>query len=328
MLQQFKAKYEIKSQLLGAGSDMAKEGSILNRRIVWEREGISLEADPRHAKEVIMSLGLADASCAPTPATVEQRAKGKREEGEDAEADAHADGGDTAELGPEDGTRYRAITARLNYLAHDRPDIRYATMRLCSRMSAPTVGDMTRLKRVVRYLLAVPRVCQKFQWQDAGSEIHVCTDSDWAGDKTTRRSVSGGALYLGRHLVKTWCKQQSVVATSSAEAELYAATRGASEGLGAKSFLADFGWDRCVTLHIDSSSALSIINRVGLSKLKHIEIQHLWVQELIRDRRIKTAKIAGDSNTADLMTKALSSDRIHFLLQEMGAKCGGYHTQP
>ena len=131
---------------------------------------------------------------------------------------------------------------------------------------------------------------------------------------------------MGSHLLKTWCKQQSVVATSSAEAELYAGTRGASEGLGAVSLLRDLGWDRGLTLHMDSSSALSLVSRTGLSKVKHIEIQHLWIQEAVRNKRITAAKVAGDQNTADLMTKALSAERIHFLMHEMGIRCGGYHT--
>eukprot|EP00972_Heterocapsa_arctica_P096119 14180318-Heterocapsa_arctica.AAC.2 len=49
--------------------------------------------------------------------------------------------------------------------------------------------------------------------------MRVYTDSDWAGDKATRRSMSGGCIFHGDH----------VVALSSAEAELYAGTRAATE---------------------------------------------------------------------------------------------------
>ena len=104
-------------------------------------------------------------------------------------------------LSPEEATRYRAVAARLNYLAQDRADIRVATMRLCARMAAPVAKDMAGLKRVARYLRGVPRVPVLFVWQQEPKKIETYTDSDWAGCKATRRSVSGGAILHGRHLM-------------------------------------------------------------------------------------------------------------------------------
>ena len=52
------------------------------------------------------------------------------------------------------------------------------------------------------------------------------TDSDWAGDKETRRSTSGGCLMLGQHVISHWSKSQSNIALSSGEAELNAAVKG------------------------------------------------------------------------------------------------------
>ena len=83
----------------------------------------------------------------------------------------------------------------------------------------------------------------------------------------------------GKHLVKAWTKQQSIVATSTAEAELYAGNRAATESMGVQAFAKDLGRVVTIRLHIDSSAALSIISRTGLGKAKHIEIQHLWLQE-------------------------------------------------
>lgn len=148
-------------------------------------------------------------------------------------------------------------------------------MRRCARMAAPVEKDMAGLKRVAKYLRGVPRVPVLFVWQENPSTIQTYTDSDWAGCKATRRSVSGGASMHGRHLIKTWAKKQSVIATSSAEAELYAASRGGSEGLGMRQYLLDLGWQAEVQIHIDSSSALSFTARTGLVKAKHIGIQHL-----------------------------------------------------
>ena len=77
-----------------------------------------------------------------------------------------------------------------------------------------------------------------------------------------------------------------VVATSSAEAELYAASKASSEALGVRTLLSDLGVAENAHVHIDSSSALSLIQRSGLGRAKHIEIQWLWMQELHKAKRV------------------------------------------
>ena len=119
----------------------------------------------------------------------------------------------------------------------------------------------------------------------------------------------------GRHCIKTWAKMQTVVARSSAEAELYAACKAGSEVLGTQAYMGDLGWVRDARIHIDSSSALSLIHKTGLGQAKHIEIQHLWLQQEVRRRRISCAKIHTDLNGADLLTKPLPADKVASLMQ-------------
>ena len=44
--------------------------------------------------------------------------------------------------------------------------------------------------------------------------------------------MSAGVIMRGGHCLKVWTKKQQVVSLSSAESELYAAVKTASEGLG------------------------------------------------------------------------------------------------
>ena len=193
-------------------------------------------------------------------------------------------------------------------------------MNVCRQMSSPTIGAMRKLKRIGRYLRHRPRAKLLYAWQGHDAMIHCHSDSDWAGDKATRRSVSGGVLYRGSHCIKSWAKLQSVVAKSSAEAELYAAGRAATEALGAAAYLRDLGQRRSVRLHLDSSSALSLISKTGLGKAKHIEIQHLWLQEAVRSKRLECSKIHTDVNSGDLLTKSLAADRVVLLMDICGYK--------
>ena len=71
-----------------------------------------------------------------------------------------------------------------------------------------------------------------FEHRRLVEEFTGFTNSDLAGGKETRKSSSAGVQMLGGHTLKAYTRKQKVVAKSSAEAELYAATLRASEAKG------------------------------------------------------------------------------------------------
>ena len=112
------------------------------------------------------------------------------------------------------------IVAKLKYLAHDWLDLKYATSCLASAVSSPSIGDMRAAKRVGRYLRRAPVAWQGFPFDDLRPEELLCyTDADWASDKTSRRSTSGGVVTLGGGVLNCWAKKQNSVALSSWESE-------------------------------------------------------------------------------------------------------------
>ena len=62
-------KYEVKVQTLGGGPNDSREIKLLNRTLRWEEQGISWEADKRHAQIVIEKLSLGNARGVSTPGT-------------------------------------------------------------------------------------------------------------------------------------------------------------------------------------------------------------------------------------------------------------------
>ena len=145
-------------------------------------------------------------------------------------------------------TRYRALAARISYMWQDRPDLKFASMQVCCAMARPTMRDMERIKRVGRYFVGKPRACCWFRWQQSG-ELETYSDAEWGGDEATRRSVSAGL--------------------SSAESELHAAVKTASEGLGIQSITKDMGISCGLNLHLDASATVGggCIARVQHSSL-------------------------------------------------------------
>ena len=135
--------------------------------------------------------------------------------------------GDGEVVDVQDAQRARRAIARPNYMAMDRPDLRVCSRQLSQRMSSPVTGTVTGIKRVLRYGKNYPRGWTCYAW-DNRETLSVFTDSDWAGNKTTRKFTSGGCVMLGSHLISHW----SNVALSSGKAELNAAVKGLSELIG------------------------------------------------------------------------------------------------
>ena len=215
------------------------------------------------------------------------------------------DDGDDEELSKKEATEFRAIAARANYLAQDRPDIQYTAKEICRDMSNTKVGSWKKLKRLARYLVEHPRLVWTFPdiEEDELKYIDAFTDSDWAGCLATRKSTSGGALMVCRSTTRTWASTQGTTALSSGEAEYYALVKAAAEALGLQSLAADLGVHLKVRIWIDSSAAKSMASRVGLGRVRHLEVRCLWVQETVKRGRIELGKIKGTFNPADMMTK-------------------------
>ena len=59
--------------------DLEKSGRILNRVIEWDRDGITIEADQRHVREIMKGLELERANHSATPCDVARRDESKGE---------------------------------------------------------------------------------------------------------------------------------------------------------------------------------------------------------------------------------------------------------
>ena len=77
----------------------------------------------------------------------------------------------------------------------------------------------------------------------------------------------------------------------------------AAEALGEKAVMEDMGWNMKVRIWIDSTAAKSAASRIGLGRVRHMEIKYLWIQEATKAKRIELQKIDGKLNPADVLTK-------------------------
>ena len=66
--------------------------------------------------------------------------------------------GASDKLGSNDATTFRAISARSNYLAQNRPDDPYSGKELCREFGQPNGQSLVKLKRLGRYYAGRPRL--------------------------------------------------------------------------------------------------------------------------------------------------------------------------
>ena len=143
-------------------------------------------------------------------------------------------------------------------------------------------------------------------------------DSDHAGCKVSRKSTSATVLMLGQHLIKFSSTTQGVLSLSSAEAEWFAMVKSSCIAIGAQSACKDFDVSVGINLNTDSSAAKEIGSRRGVGKVRHLDVNTLWLQQKISARLIKLFKVDTKENPADLGTKHLDPASITKFLTHMG----------
>ncbi|GJZ99618.1 putative ribonuclease H-like domain-containing protein [Tanacetum coccineum] len=155
---------------------------------------------------------------------------------------------------------------------------------------------------------------------DSPFELVAYTDSDYAWATQDRKFTTRGCQFLGNRLISWQCKKQTVVATSTTEAEYVAAASCCGQVLWIQNHLLDYGYNFMNTvIHIDNYSTICIIeNPVQHSKTKHMEIRHHFIRDCNAKRLIQMAKIDTEFNIADLLTKGFDAGRFQYLVSSIG----------
>ena len=86
-------------------------------------------------------------------------------------------------------------------------------------------------------------------------------DSDWEGDRLSRKSIIGGVMCLGKHYLRTWSFTERAIALRSVKAELNAVVDGALRAKWTQPVLSEIGLpvSPVAELGIDSSAAKSFV---------------------------------------------------------------------
>nr|GFA46677.1 uncharacterized mitochondrial protein AtMg00810-like [Tanacetum cinerariifolium] len=135
---------------------------------------------------------------------------------------------------------YRSMIGSLMYLTASRPDIMFAVCACARHQVTPTECHLHTVKRIFQYLKRHPKL--RLWYPKASSfDLVAYSDSDYGGASQDRKSTTGGSQFLGRRLISWQCKKQTIVATSTTEAEYVAAASCCGQVLWIQNQLLDYG---------------------------------------------------------------------------------------
>nr|GEU30780.1 putative ribonuclease H-like domain-containing protein [Tanacetum cinerariifolium] len=183
-------------------SSMKELTFFLGLQVKQKQDRIFISQD-KYVAEIFRKFSLTDGKSTSTPIDTEKPLL-KDPDGED--VDVHT---------------YRSIIISLMYLTSSRPDIMFVVYACACFQVTPKVSHLYVVKRSFRYLKGKPHLGLWYP-KDSPFNLVVYSDSDYPRASLNRKSITGGYQFLGGRLISWQCKKQTVVATSSTEAEYVA----------------------------------------------------------------------------------------------------------
>ncbi|GJS56672.1 putative ribonuclease H-like domain-containing protein [Tanacetum coccineum] len=281
-------------------SSMGELTFFLGLQVKQKPDGIFISQD-KYVAKILKKFDFASVKTASTPIET-QKPLVKDEEASD--VDVHL---------------YRSMIGSLMYVTASRPDIMFAVYASPRFMSLQSLSHLSAVKRIFRYLKGKPKLGLWYP-KVSSFDLESYSDSDYAGANLDRKSTTGGCQFLGRRLISWQCKKQTIVATSTTEAEYVAAASCCGQVLWIQNQMLDYGFNFMNTkIYIDNESTICIVkNPVYHSKTKHIAIRHHFIRDAYEKKLIQVLKIHTDDNVADLLTKAFDVSRFQFLVVTIG----------
>lgn len=203
---------------------------------------------------------------------------------------------------------YQSAVGSLMYsMVCTRPDLAHAVSVVSRYMHNPGKQHWLAVKWILRYLRGTSNLGLVFAKGSNGLKVTGYVDSDYAGDRDKRKSISGYIFKFASSAISWKSSLQSIVALSSTEAEYVSATEGVKEAIWLKGLATELGVIQdSVAVFSDSQSAIHLTkNNTFHSKTKHISVRFHYIRDIVASGEVTVLKIHTSENPADMLTKPL-----------------------
>ncbi len=213
-------------------------------------------------------------------------------------------------LSDNERSEFHSTTAKLLYLSkRARPDLLTALSFLTTRVKQPTIQDMDKLRRVLRYLngsrelgltLKAESPCKVFLYCDASFAVHP----DF-------KSHTGAFITVGKGPVWTKSSRQKLNSKSSTEAELIGVSDALPQLIWTRDFLQEQGIKMVPsTIFQDNMSTIALMERgiATAATTRHFGIRLFFVKDRIEAGDMSVEYMPTVDMAADFLTKPLQGD--------------------
>ena len=210
---------------------------------------------------------------------------------------------------------YQVIVRKLMYLACDiRPDISFIVGCLSQNNRDSWVGHLKTAKKVLWYLKETSQMCIKYEQLICTNNhnllLHNYADSNYTGDLLNQKLTMSYYFYINNGVV-TWCfKKQCMISTSITEAEYITLGHTAWQVIWMWRFMNELRIQATtVLLWGDNESSIKLVKNAEFhAHIKHINVQHHYIRELVSERELRIDWISTKKLWADEFIKTLSHD--------------------
>ena len=154
-------------------------------------------------------------------------------------------------------------------------------------------------------------------------EVLGYSDSDYAGCIDTRKSTFGYVFFLAGGAVSWKSSKQSIIATSTMEAEFVACFEATIQALWLRNFVSRFNLvdniEKPLRIYCDNSAAVFFSKNDKYSKgAKHMNLKFLSVKEEVQKKKVSIEHIGTELMIADPLTKGLPPKTFNGHVIRMG----------
>ena len=197
-----------------------------------------------------------------------------------------------------------------------RPDLSFAVSLLSRFQADPGIEHWKSLLHVIGYIKNTMDYGLTYS-RDSDLTPLAYVDADYGGCRDTRRSTSGYVFMMAGGPVTWSSKRQATVALSTVEAEYVAMSRCAQQMVWMQTWLDEVEITHTIpgVIKGDSRGAITLSKTTrDHGKVKHIDIRHHYLRELVKSGLIVFEQVPSADNLADLFTKPLARDHHHRFL--------------
>nr|GEX20118.1 putative reverse transcriptase, RNA-dependent DNA polymerase [Tanacetum cinerariifolium] len=240
-------------------SAMGELNFFLGLQVLQKEDGIFLSQD-KYIGDILKKFRYSDVRSSNTPMDKENP-WGKDGSGKD--VDLHL---------------YRSMIGSLMYLTASRPDIMFAVCACARHQVTPKECHLHAVKRIFRYLKGHPKLGIWYP-KESPFDLVAYSDSDYGSASQDHKSTTGRCQFLGIRLISWQCKKQTIMATSTTEAEY-------------------------------------VITASCCGQVLWIQNQLLNYRDCFEKKLISVDHIHTNENVADLLTKPFDAGRFQYLVDE------------